>query len=355
MDKREYIVDGMRYSGEELMAFSRFKTENGLEWERGLYAFILLWLSGVNEIAMHTSGSTGKPRDIFFSRSSVCESAKATIRFFGLKAGDALLLCLPIKYVAARLMVVRALEGGMDLVILPPSGNPLAELHKPVQFAALVPLQVIAALADSPARFALVDQLIVGGSPVSSDLSDKLQPITTRFWETYGMTETLTHVAVRLINGVDKSTCFVALPGVVFSVDDRGCLVIDVPRIAPSPVVTNDVVRLIDASRFEWLGRWDNVINSGGVKVHPEQVVAKIATVVNGELAVLGIPDARLGQRVVLVVEGSERFIDLNDCSDKAGLDKFERPKNVFFVNLFPRTDSGKIQLSKLKAMVMGK
>jgi o-succinylbenzoate---CoA ligase len=341
-------INGSRYSSDELLALCKQKIDIGQKWEQELYAFIQLWGFGKGAISLQTSGSTGLPKTVLFERSAFEASAMATISFFGLKPHDKVLLCLPAQYVAARLMVVRAFVGQLDLIIMEPTGNPLSVLTQVIDFAALVPLQVKSAIDANPDAFRLVRQLIIGGSAVSPSLKEKLGDVPSQCWETYGMTETLTHVAVKAINGMQKSDVFTALPGVLFSVDDRNCLVVDAPRIASSSIVTNDVVLLMGSNRFEFQGRVDSVINSGGVKIHPEMVTAKIASFFDKPFELVGIADERLGQRIVMVVEGGIDGIDFELLFTNCGLEKYERPKQIFSLAAFPRSAAGKVLRQEL-------
>ena len=199
-------------------------------------------------------------------------SAQLTGKTFELKEGDSTLLCMPMKYVAGKMMVVRALALGLDLKVVEPSSSPLKGLNKPIDFAAMVPLQ----LEKSLNQLDKVKTLIVGGGQVNPALVDKLRDISTQVYETYSMTETLTHVAIKPLNGPNKQDVFQALDGVQFEIDERDCLVIHAPMLNPNPVLTNDLVALIDETSFHWLGRYDNVINSGGIKIIPEKVEAKL-------------------------------------------------------------------------------
>jgi O-succinylbenzoic acid--CoA ligase len=352
MAPRTFHINGIHYSTDQLVVSCNNKVTSGLGWEKELYAFIRTWISEDGPIAMTTSGSTGAPKEMLFPRSAFVASAMATINFFHLQPGQRLLLCLPAQYVASRLMVVRAFIGDMELVIVEPSGNPLKQLTQPVDFAALVPMQVMAALTENSASFAFVRQIIIGGSQLQQTLEAQLQNITSVCWETYGMTETLTHVAVRAVNTTARSSVFTALPGVVFSVDAQNCLQIDVPRICPQLVSTTDVVRLVDVHHFEWLGRADNVINSGGVKIHPEAVAPKLAPYIDLPFVLLGLPDDKYGQKVILVLEGEGKEYDFKMIYENAGLTKFEKPKQVCFVPSFPRSEAGKVLVRQLKLLL---
>ena len=296
--------------------------------------FISEWMNGNDEMMLQTSGSTGTPKPITVKKDWMKNSARLTGRTFGLKEGDSALLCMPMKYVAGKMMVVRALELELDLKVVEPCSNPLKNINEPINFAAMVPLQLENSLKD----LAKVKKLIVGGGQVNSKLVEKLQSVSTHVYETYGMTETLTHVAIKPLNGPSKSDVFRALDDIDFELDGRGCLVINAPKMNPKPVITNDFIDLVDEKSFRWLGRYDNIINSGGIKIIPEVVEAKLSSIVpNRRFFIAGKSDKSLGEKVVLVVEGKSM-----DISCKS-LDKFEQPKEIHFIPEFVETKSGKI------------
>ena len=296
--------------------------------------FISEWMNGNDEMMLQTSGSTGTPKPITVKKDWMKNSARLTGRTFGLKEGDSALLCMPMKYVAGKMMVVRALELELDLKVVEPCSNPLKNINEPINFAAMVPLQLENSLKD----LAKVKKLIVGGGQVNSKLVEKLRSVSTHVYETYGMTETLTHVAIKPLNGPSKSDVFRALDDIDFELDGRGCLVINAPKMNPKPVITNDFIDLVDEKSFRWLGRYDNIINSGGIKIIPEVVEAKLSSIVpNRRFFIAGKSDKSLGEKVVLVVEGKSM-----DISCKS-LDKFEQPKEIHFIPEFVETKSGKI------------
>lgn len=300
--------------------------------------FMAEWFNADDEIFLQTSGSTGKPKSISVKKEWLKNSAKLTANTFGLKTGDSALLCLPMKYIAGKMMVVRALELGLNLKVVEPSSKPLEGLDDQIDFAAMVPLQ----LENSIDQLKKVKTLIVGGGQVNRQLAEKLQSVSTQVYETYGMTETLTHVAIKPLNGPNKSDVFHALDEIYFEIDERWCLVIHAPILNPEPVVTNDLVDLIDKKTFRWLGRFDNVINSGGVKIIPEVVEAKLAEAIpDRRYFVAGFPDEQLGQKVVLVVEGEVIEIKIES------LEKYEHSKAIYFLTEFIETESGKINRTK--------
>ena len=301
------------------------------------------WLNGCEFMTLQTSGSTGPPNSVQFKKALMRNSTKLTSKKFELNEGDSVLLCMPMKYVAGKMMVIRALELGLDIRVVEPSITPLDGVDGPIDFAAMVPLQ----LENSIDQLDKVKTLIVGGGHVYPSLVRKLQSIKTEVYETYGMTETLTHVAVKPLNGPKKSKLFHALEGIHFELDERGCLMIRAPMLNPELVITNDFVKLISETSFHWLGRIDNVINSGGVKVIPEEVEAKLAYILGGcRFFIAGLPEKSLGEKVILVVEGNEIEISLDN------LDKYERPKEVYFIPEFAETVSGKVHRKKTLSLL---
>jgi o-succinylbenzoate synthase len=296
--------------------------------------FISDWYSPKDEMMLQTSGSTGKPKSISVKKGWMKNSAQLTGKTFGLKEGDTALLCMPMKYVAGKMMVVRALKLGLDLKVVEPFSKPLKNIDEPIDFAAMVPMQ----LEKSLDQIEKMKTLLVGGGKVNPKLVEKIQGISTQVNETYGMTETLTHVAIKPLNGPNKSDVFQALDGIQFEMDDQSCLVIFAPMMNPNPVVTNDLVELVDETSFRWLGRIDNVINSGGIKIIPELVEAKLTEVVSSRrYFIAGLPDESLGEKVVLVIEGDEIEISLDV------LEKYERPKEIYFISKFVEIESGKV------------
>lgn len=335
----EYFINHQQYNDNDLRCLITEKIEYGEPWEQLAYAFMCDWLSDEKTIALQTSGSTGKPKEMVFPKSALQASAEATIDFFRLKKGDNVLLCLPAMYVAAKLMIVRSLVGGLNLVMLPPDGNPLAKLDCNIDFAALVPMQVQRALTENPDCFDKIRQVIIGGSTVSEFLREALLKVDTVAWETYGMTETLTHVAVKKINQTE--TFFKALPGVCFSVDARQCLVIDVPRIVDKPIVTNDVVELLDETRFVFKGRADDVINSGGKKMHPAEIESLLQPFIDFPFVISAEFHKLLGQQLILVIESTVQIYNVKTLF--LSLEKHQQPRKIYCVPNLPRTDSGKI------------
>lgn len=318
---------------DELLAFSsNFSIE--------INQFLETWFSDDKTIIVQTSGSTGIPKSIQLKKELVINSAKATGNFFGLQKNTTALMCLPIAYIAGKMMLIRALTLGWQLDIVAPNSNPLEKVKKEYDFSAMVPLQ----LENSLSKINLIKKLIVGGGVVSNSLQDKLQNISTHVFATYGMTETITHISVKKLNRIqNKPNFYQVLPKVKIYKDQRNCLVIDAPNVTEELVITNDVVDLISDTQFVWLGRFDNVINSGGIKLYPEKIEEKLSKILTNRFFVAGVSEEKLGEKLILIVEGNEQEIKFA----KAELLKYEVPKEVFFIDQFIETDSGKIQRLK--------
>lgn len=338
-------------SSAELIEYSKNISES-------LFSFCRDWFSSSDIILVKTSGSTGKPKDIELKKKYMINSAKATGNFFNLFEKTTALCCLPIEYIAGKMMIVRALTLGWHIDVIEPRSNPLNEIDKTYDFSAMVPLQ----LKNSLKKLHLINQLIVGGGAVSYDLEQKIQGLSTKIYATYGMTETITHIAIKELNGIssegDKSH-YELLPSVKIYTDSRGCLVIDAPNVSDETVITNDIVDILSDKEFQWKGRFDNVINSGGVKLHPEEIEKKLSPYITKRFFVAGVPDEVLGEKLILLIESPENSV-LNSLDFETFkkmkhsiLDKYEIPKEIFFLTQFVETQTSKIQrkqtLSKIQ------
>lgn len=337
---KDFKLNGLSYSKVELEDLADSFAKEGLEHKQAIGNFLQDWLDESESIKVTTSGSTGKPKEISLKKSHMVNSAVATGNFFELKPKDTALLCLPADYIAGKMMLVRAMILGLELDYIEPSSNPLKRATKEYDFCAMVPLQV----ENSLKKIDHIKTLIVGGAPLSSALKVKIQNTRCQIFETYGMTETITHIAVKKVNkGTGNS--FKTLSDITVSIDERDCLVIEAPKIANDPIRANDIVNIISDTTFEWLGRYDNIINSGGVKLIPEQIERKLATVIGSRFFVTGLPDEKLGQRLVLVVEG---VIDPEELLQKIKastvIERFEAPKKIYCISKFAVTDTGKIR-----------
>lgn len=321
------------------------------EFELAVFACIREWHSGTGEFVFHTSGSTGTPKAITFTRDQLIRSAQSTASAFGLTSNDTALVCLSPDYVAGRMMIVRALVTGMKMVAVTPSSNPLADLpeQQQIDFAAVIPLQLQTMLdLGLKERLRHIRTILVGGAPVSRHLRQQvLDELSGNVFQTYGMTETLTHVALDHITSLEEA--FDAMPGVVLSHDERGCLTITSP-VVDHQVITNDLVEFPGPNRFRWLGRFDNVVNSGGVKLIPERIEKKIEGAFvrlnkHHRFFTAGLPHDRLGNELVLIVE-AEPEAELSEILSRelaAVLDTYENPRKIHLLPAFVYTPGGKI------------
>jgi O-succinylbenzoic acid--CoA ligase len=327
-----FKLNGFHFSEDDLCRIAYSFIKEGEAYERAVGDFVLDWFDQNSFIEMQTSGTTGAPKLIRVDKQAMVNSAIATGEFFGLRSGIKVLHCLPTQYVAGKMMLVRAFILGWDMDLVAPGSNPLERNETEYDFAAMVPLQA----EHSLGKLHVIKKLILGGAKVSQALSEKLSALSTEIYETYGMTETITHIAAKRAG----EEAFTVLPNVNISKDDRNCLVIDPYKICDEPVITNDVVEIVDEEHFIWLGRYDNVINSGGVKLFPEQIEEKLSGRIDRRFYVKGIADEVLGEKLVLVVEGEPFDIDKSAFK---GLGKFENPKEVQFIEKFEETGSGKV------------
>tara|TARA_R110000787_G_scaffold280522_1_gene391296 strand:+ start:12800 stop:13882 length:1083 start_codon:yes stop_codon:yes gene_type:complete len=339
-----FQLNGTQFSSsEEMISFTASISKE-------LSAFLKEWFSDEDFILVNTSGSTGKPKPIELRKEHMLNSALATGDFFKLPEKTTALCCLPIAFIAGKMMLIRALTLGWHLDLVQPSSSPLETIDKEYDFTAMVPLQV----ANSLNKLHLVDALIIGGGVVSQELETAIQKLSTKVFATYGMTETITHIAVRKLNHkadsssneFDRSALnYKLLPNVTIDQDDRNCLVINASKVTSEIIVTNDVVEIISENEFIWKGRFDHVINSGGIKLHPEEIEKKLSSKFNTRFFVAGIPDEKLGEKLVLLIEGESTPVIsdvVRNLSDRVS--KFELPKEIFYVSDFIETDTGKIQ-----------
>lgn len=329
--------------------------------------FLIEWFSDSPTVNLHTSGSTGVPKLIVAEKSRMIASAKMTLDYLGLKPGDTALLCLSVNYIAGKMMAVRAIVGGLNLLIGDLSSNPLQNEERHIDFAAMVPLQVYNSFRDKNGRFSRIGKVIIGGGAIDRNEENLYSTLPNEIYATYGMTETLSHIAMRRINGDKRSPYFTPIDGVDVKVkeengEDIGTLVINAPRLCAETLYTNDNVEMRSDGTFRILGRKDNVVCSGGIKLQIEEIEAKLANVIHVDFAISSKPDEKLGEKLVLVIEDSkERHVatsssallssylgfDLTSC-----LEKYEIPKEVFYILHLPRTESGKIARAKLKQML---
>ena len=398
-----------------------------------LQKFYEEWNNGQDLLLVHTSGSTGAPKPLWVEKRRMLNSARITCDFLGIKPGDTALLCLPLDYIAGKMMVVRSIERNLSLTSVTPDNHPLHSIIEQcrqngtapesvrITLAAMVPSQVYCSLQDAEERSMLmqIKHLIIGGGSIPSDLEQQLQHFPNGVWSTYGMTETLSHIALRRLNGTESDRWYTPFESVNISITTeeerkeergksreqraeseeetgksrderakskeqraeseerrRGCLIIHAPQVCSHPLTTNDIAELHDdGRRFRIIGRKDNVICSGGIKIQAEEVEETLQQFIPYPIAITRLPDVKFGEIVVLLI-GSEREgsgkskeqsekrkeerekgkeqreknkEELEEALKNAfsHLHKYAIPKRIIHVESIPQTETGKTDRAK--------
>lgn len=348
--------------------------------------FLKSWYNESPYLEVSTSGSTGVPKKLLVEKERMMHSAVTTVSFLGLKAGDKAQLCMPLKYIAGKMIVVRSLVSGMKLIVTAPSSSPLKDMtltYLP-NFSAMVPLQVIGSLEKESERKCLgeMEHLIIGGGAVNDEVAEVLKDFNNKVWSTYGMTETLSHIALKRLSGEEASLWYSKFDGVDLSLSEEGTLTINAPHVCSETLHTNDIVEFNSLGQFRILGRKDNTINTGGVKVQIEEVErlltealrnrpAVMPSLMPSELdetknnlivgsfdfAVTSVPDVRLGEKIVLLVapKGEDGCnldaVELFFEGAFTTLPKFHAPKQILRVDTIPHTETGKIDRANCKKL----
>ena len=325
--------------------------------------FLSEWNNGSDRVLVHTSGSTGKPKPMMVEKKRMLNSARITCDFLGLNPGDSALLCMSLDYIAGKMVVVRSIERHLHLISVPPSGHPLKDVDEEITFAAMVPMQVYNTLQvpEERERLSRIRHLIIGGGAIDAALEQELQslPGDIAIWSTYGMTETLSHIALRRINGDEPSEWYQPFDSVHISQTEEGCLVIDAPQVCAETLVTNDIVEIepyiynkVEKLRFRIKGRKDNVICSGGIKIQIEEVETLLKPHLEKPFMLAKKKDEKFGEIAVLLsededikkVEATVRRL-LSDESEKSSDHKKYKywiPKEFRYVEHLPLTETGK-------------
>ena len=318
------------------------------DWETVFWSFLKDWFSEEFEtISVKTSGSTGKPKTILHKKEYMKASARMTCNFFELNNQKTALLCLPANTIGGIMMIVRALESGMNLIVQKPNSNPLANLDRKIDFAAMVPFQVQQTFEMNKTAFQKLDTIIIGGGTISTNLENEIKKAGLKAYSTFGMTETISHIA---LNKIGENKVYNALDNVEFSLSKENTLIINAPKIGINDLETNDLVDLLSKTEMLWLGRKDNAIETGGFKILPETVEEKLFPFVQKPFIISSIPDVLLNNKLVLIIE-SEAFDFDTKIFDKL-LSKYEIPKQIFFVKDFIYTQNGKIDRRNTQKLV---
>jgi O-succinylbenzoic acid--CoA ligase len=337
-------INGIAYTISNLnRLFVNIPTGSDNEWLTSIQSFLKEWFSNSSFIETQSSGSTGNPKIIKLPKQSMVNSAQKTIDYFNLTSSDTALLCIPAQYIGGKMMLVRAMLVGFNLIVTKPVSNPFPGISTPIDFAAITPFQLYHSMDTLKEKD--IKKIIVGGSPITTKMEEMAANLLSAIYETYGMTETSSHIALRKVNGKDKSDYFTLFDGVEISSDKRGCLVIFAPFITNEKIITNDIVEIIGPRHFRILGRYDTIINTGGVKIFPEQIERKLATIIHQPFYITSVPDEVLNNKVVLVLEedfGIHEAILREKM--KGVLSRYEIPKEIRFVSKIDMTETGKVK-----------
>ena len=309
--------------------------------------FLNEWQNDSDTVWVHTSGSTGKPKPMQVEKRRMEASARITCDFLGLKEGDTALLCMSLDYIAGKMMVVRALTCGLRLISVEPKGYP--QWEGAIDFAAMVPMQVWNLVQQAPERLRQIRHLIIGGGAISDELADALKEMPNHIWSTYGMTETLSHIALRRLNGAERSEWYTPFDGVEVSLNEEECLVIHAPAVHEGILVTNDIAELKDG-KFRIKGRKDNVVCSGGIKIQIEEVERMLSAHLKVPFLITKKADKKFGEQVVLLTES----IDVSNVKEvcQQVLPRYWQPRMYLHVAKIPLTETGKPARAEAEKMV---
>ena len=330
---KDFKLQGIPYTSNGIMEY--------LKEKKDYYNFLISWFDHKDYILTKTSGSTGKPKEIKLKKLDLIESSKLTARYFDLKVGDKIINCLPIKYIAGKMMLVRSLVLGLDLYIFPVTSSPISDLKNNYELIAFTPIQ----LENSIPFIEKIKKVLVGGSPVQKSLKEKILNSKSTIYETYGMTETITHIAAKNLSIGEKE--FTSLPGIEIGIRDN-CLFIKPNHLSVKMVQTNDVVELTNKNKFLLIGRKDFIINSGGVKLNPEAIEKKLEKYISADFVISSIDNTKFGEVVTLVFK---KNIPENYNKAFTHLSKYEIPKEVLVIDNFPE-NNGKINRVKIRSII---
>ena len=317
-----------------------------------LQTFLAEWYNESPVMTIQTSGSTGTPKPIVVRKEKMIRSAQTTCSVLKLNKGDKALLCLPLQYISGQMMVVRALIAKLDLIVRHPSGNPLADVHPPLHFAAMTPMQVYNSLQvpEEKERLMQIENLLIGGGAIDAELSRKLQALPNAVYSTYGMTETLSHIALRRLSGTGASEYYTPFPSVRLALSLEKTLIIEAFQVADEIIYTNDIAELLPDGRFRILGRRDNIINSGGIKIQAEEIEETLRSAITEDFAITSVPHPKFGEAVALLISKEQT---LSSDLVNALLPVFQRPKFILQVDTIPFTPTGKIDRAACRKLAL--
>lgn len=339
-------IEGITYNLCEIEMIRMNIPADNHSFRQELFTFLSEWFDRSNSVLVHTSGSTGTPKPMWVEKECMMESACLTCSFLHLQKDDTALLCMPLQYIAGKMVVVRSLVAGLNLLPVTPSGHPLKDLKEAPVFAAMIPMQVYNSLQVPEEKELLkqIKHLIIGGGAIDSALAKALKDFPNDIWSTYGMTETLSHIALRKVNGEEASEWYTPFDSVEIRLSREGTLVINAPKVCDKELVTNDIAELNEKGQFRILGRKDNTINSGGVKIQIEQVEAALKEHLTTPFLITSIPDPKFGEIIVLLIEiggRHETYEEIQKICEEV-LPPYWRPKQIIPLEQLPLTETGK-------------
>ena len=326
--KQRLLLEGKEYTPGDIHSLVAEGEGNHPSAIWDLYLFLNEWFNDDPVITVHTSGSTGAPKELLVRKDQMIQSARLTCEFLDLKQGETALLCMNLRYIGAMMVVVRSLIAGLNLIVRRASGHPLADVDTPLRFAAMVPLQVY-------------NTFQIGGGAVDKALEEKIRNLSNAVYSTYGMTETLSHIALRRLNGAAASDRYYPFSSVELFLSSENTLMINAPLVCDDTLQTNDIARIYPDGSFTILGRKDNVINSGGIKVQAEEIEKLLQSF---------IPVPFVITSVTLLIEGQMEISALETKLESV-LAPYYRPKYIYQVNHIPQTGNGKINRKECRVL----
>jgi len=345
-DFNNLIINNKKYDQNDLL--NQVKIHVSKEnWEGDFWRFIAQWLDQKPYVTVQTSGSTGQPKKIQIAKEKMLESAKNTCHFFQLKEGDNALLCLSAKHIGGMMMIVRAFYNKLNLHLVAPQANPLKDMESKIEFTAMVPYQAQNCIKASLKKTQDISHIIIGGGKISSELEQLITVNDIQAYSTFGMTETISHIALQKIGKDQHYTC---LNNIRIDKSKEGTLVIHAPNLLDKALATNDLIDMINHSQFKWLGRKDFAIESGGIKIIPEIIEQKLEPYLKRNFIISSRPSNQFNNEVILIIEGEKYTID---SSIFKALSKFEKPKAVYFVDKMIYTPTGKIKRRATQKLVL--
>ena len=321
------------------------------DWQKKIFEVIIDFKSN-ESFEIKTSGTTSASKTILAKKEHLLASATKTNNFFKLQTGNSSLLCMNPSFIGGKMMIIRAIERQLKLVCIQAKSSSIEHLEEGIDFTAMVPMQVDYILKHAPDQLKLCKKIIIGGGTIKQQAIDKLCQLGVNTYSTFGMTETYSHIALQELSP-NKSSLYELVDGVSISSNQNQCLQISAPHLGIDFLETKDIVEIFSQG-FMWRGRFDDMINSGGVKIFPEEIERKAQTLIKNEFIISSLPDEKLGEKVILIIEGyqEETNQDLQQAL-KNVLPKYHDPKSIFYLPEFPRTLTNKIKRKDVRQLLI--